>query len=146
MKYKFVLFGSVKTTQVQCPVCHEWQFQAKFCDCGESLDHELTERDRPEIRVDEPTWRERISTKTKEQVFQRDEFNCQYCGVWCYDSYILNKKSLTVDHMLPVAIGGGNKVENLVTCCFDCNMIKGSKIFKSFDEARDYIQKEKKNW
>lgn len=146
MKYKFVMFGSVKTIQVECPDCKTWQFEGKFCDCGRSLNEQLTEKERPEIRVDEPTWRDRIKRNVLQSVFERDEYTCQYCGIWCYDSYVNDPKALTVDHMLPVSVGGGNRIDNLVTCCRDCNLVKGSKLFNSFDSAREYITNEKKHW
>lgn len=48
-------------------------------------------------------------------MFKRDSFTCQYCGGEAPD-VILN-----VDHIVPVAKGGGNGLTNLVTSCFDCN-------------------------
>lgn len=53
------------------------------------------------------------------------EFRCilclscsQYCGA---------KEQLTLDHVVPSCLGGGNSWENLVTCCARCNSRKGSK-------------------
>jgi len=34
---------------------------------------------------------------------------------------------LVVDHVVPVASGGDNAVDNLVTACFDCNAGKGAR-------------------
>src|SRR6266536_3398246 len=54
-------------------------------------------------------------------VFKRDGFSCAYCG----------RKPpaviLEVDHVIPVADGGGDEYENLVTSCWDCNRGKGAK-------------------
>lgn len=52
----------------------------------------------------------------------RDEVNsdfCFYCG-----KYIKSDK--TLDHIIPVAQGGKEEVSNLVTCCHDCNTLKGN--------------------
>lgn len=54
--------------------------------------------------------------KTKRfEVFKRDGFTCQYCGA--HPPSVV----LEVDHIVPVAEGGGDEITNLVTACFDCN-------------------------
>jgi hypothetical protein len=59
---------------------------------------------------------------TKNNIFRRDSFCCQYCGKH------LDKQYLTIDHVLPKSKGGGSSWENLVTCCRVCNQLKGSKL------------------
>lgn len=62
-----------------------------------------------------------IGKRLRFQIFARDEFTCRYCG----------RKSdavqLHVDHVVPVAEGGTNDIENLVTSCVECNLGKGAK-------------------
>jgi 5-methylcytosine-specific restriction endonuclease McrA len=53
---------------------------------------------------------------SKENVFKRDGFQCQYCG---------NQKDLTLDHLIPKAKGGKTSWNNLVTACKKCNSTKG---------------------
>jgi len=53
---------------------------------------------------------------SKENVFKRDGFQCQYCG---------NQKDLTLDHLVPKAKGGKTSWNNLVTACKKCNSMKG---------------------
>jgi len=53
---------------------------------------------------------------TKENVFKRDGFQCQYCGT---------QKELTLDHLIPKAKGGKTTWSNLVTACKKCNSLKG---------------------
>lgn len=65
--------------------------------------------------------RKALSKKTRFEVFKRDKFTCQYCGKSAPDAV------LEVDHIVPVAEGGGNEVTNLVTACFDCNRGKGAR-------------------
>ncbi len=54
---------------------------------------------------------------TKLGVYRRDGHKCQYCG---------STRSLTLDHVLPKSKGGEDTWENLVTCCFPCNIKKGN--------------------
>ena len=57
----------------------------------------------------------KLSKRQRFDVFKRDLFVCQYCG---------QKPPavvLEVDHIVPVADGGGNDAHNLITACFDCN-------------------------
>lgn len=44
---------------------------------------------------------------------------CAYCGRWCDDG------ELTLDHVVPLADGGPDTLENLVLCCLACNQRKG---------------------
>ena len=65
--------------------------------------------------------RKPISKTTRFEVFKRDKFTCQYCGRSAPEVV------LEVDHINPVANGGDNSIENLVTSCFDCNRGKGKR-------------------
>lgn len=65
--------------------------------------------------------RKQLSKKTRFEVFKRDGFKCQYCGV------TPDKEVLQVDHIIPVAEGGENDIDNLITSCQPCNLGKGAK-------------------
>ena len=54
---------------------------------------------------------------TRFNVFLRDRFTCQYCGV---------RTELTFDHLVPRSRGGTTRWENVVTACSPCNLRKGS--------------------
>lgn len=62
--------------------------------------------------------RKAVSTRTRFEVFKRDEFRCQYCG------RTPPEVVLHVDHVLPVVEGGTNDPINLLTACADCNLGK----------------------
>jgi len=55
-------------------------------------------------------------TLTRQNIFKRDNFECQYCGT---------KRDLTLDHVLPSSKGGKHSWTNLVTACKRCNARKG---------------------
>ena len=64
--------------------------------------------------------RTRISF-SRRNVFLRDNFRCQYCGV------SLPRAELTTDHVLPRSLGGVSSWENVVTACSPCNLHKGGR-------------------
>jgi DNA-directed RNA polymerase subunit RPC12/RpoP len=64
--------------------------------------------------------RKPISKKKRFDVFKRDGFVCQYCGA--HPPLAV----LHVDHINPVALGGGNEADNLVTSCVSCNLGKAA--------------------
>ena len=65
--------------------------------------------------------RKGISKKTRFEVFKRDGFKCMYCGA--HPPSVL----LHIDHVVPVAGGGKNDIDNLVTACEPCNLGKGAR-------------------
>ena len=65
--------------------------------------------------------RKSLSKKTRFEVFKRDGFACQYCGAHPPSAI------LECDHIQPVAGGGSNQIDNLVTACFDCNRGKSDR-------------------
>lgn len=61
-----------------------------------------------------------VSKRTRYEVLRRDNHACRYCG------RSAPKVRLTVDHVTPVALGGGDDPSNLVAACADCNAGKSS--------------------
>jgi 5-methylcytosine-specific restriction endonuclease McrA len=57
---------------------------------------------------------------SKQNVFLRDQYRCQYCGT------DVQKRYATLDHVLPVSHGGKSIWENTVCACGDCNSRKGN--------------------
>lgn len=55
------------------------------------------------------------------EIFKRDLFTCQYCGG--QPPAVV----LVVDHIDPVAGGGADTVDNLITACETCNQGKASR-------------------
>jgi len=79
-----------------------------------------------------------LTSEEGRQVLERDLYRCQYCGLDGLSSFE-NSLVMTVDFVLPRARKGKKDPNNLVAACRACNVIKGSRIFKSFDEAKAYI-------
>jgi hypothetical protein len=69
---------------------------------------------------DEAVGRKPLGKKLRFEVFKRDRFVCRYCG------QTPPEVVLEIDHIIPLAAGGTNEVDNLVTACFPCNRGKGA--------------------
>jgi len=54
---------------------------------------------------------------TRANIYKRDNHQCVYCGA-------NERKSLTLDHVIPKSKGGRDTWENLVTSCQICNSEK----------------------
>lgn len=75
----------------------------------------------PTMELEQPAPRNKrqpVSTRTALEVFERDDYACRHCG---------SRRQLTVDHIIPVARGGGNAFDNLQTLCRSCNSSKGTR-------------------
>lgn len=59
---------------------------------------------------------------TRENIFQRDRFICQYCGK------NFEPRHLNIDHVIPRDKGGATNWENVVTSCVPCNSRKANKL------------------
>ena len=54
-------------------------------------------------------------------IYARDGFMCQYCGVRTVRS------ELNLDHVVPRSLGGKSTWQNVVCSCLDCNRRKGGR-------------------
>jgi len=66
--------------------------------------------------------RDPIPEALRWEVFARDNFACKQCGIRAF---------LTVDHVIPVILGGLTVISNLQTLCRSCNSRKGAKVVTS---------------
>lgn len=79
--------------------------------------------------------RKPIPKSLRFEVFKRDKFTCQYCGLSAPEVI------LEVDHIKPVSKGGTNDILNLVTSCRDCNRGKTNKVLS--DNSTVVVQKKR---
>ena len=61
-----------------------------------------------------------VTKRTRYEVLRRDGHKCRYCGLEASET------ELTVDHVIPVSLGGADTPDNLVAACRDCNAGKAS--------------------
>ena len=61
-----------------------------------------------------------ISGAVQQKVWARDNFTCLYCGKK------MGEVQLSIDHFVPVELGGADRPENYASSCRKCNKAKGS--------------------
>lgn len=71
-------------------------------------------------------------TFSRRNVFKRDHFTCQYCGIQP------GSEELTIDHVVPRSQGGQSSWENCVLACVECN---GRKADRTPEQARMMLRK-----
>ena len=59
---------------------------------------------------------------SRETLFERDDYRCQYCGNHFEESL------LNMDHVIPKDRGGRTSWENIVTSCIKCNSRKANRL------------------
>ena len=79
-----------------------------------------------------------VSQAESLKILERDHFCCRYCGLDGRASFE-NALIMSVDFVVPRAHKGKKDPSNLVACCRPCNMIKGTHVYKDFDDARVHI-------
>lgn len=82
---------------------------------------ELVKAYRDELGSEYRKWRPKpnnrpgVKPRVRFRILQRDGFRCHYCGAGP------EQDRLVVDHVVPVAKGGSDDDDNLVTACATCN-------------------------
>lgn len=61
---------------------------------------------------------------SKYNIMLRDRFKCQYCGT------SVDRATVSMDHVIPVSLGGDTSWHNIVCSCMPCNTRKGSKLIQ----------------
>ena len=72
------------------------------------------------------------------ETYRCDGFKCVYCG----KDLLADSDALllaTVDHVIPLAAGGGDGWANRATCCCACNRLKGCTAVRSIEVGRQVI-------
>jgi hypothetical protein len=60
-----------------------------------------------------------ISGAVQQKIWVRDGCKCMYCGA------TMGKAQLTIDHFVPLEMGGKNDTSNYLSACRKCNKDKG---------------------
>ena len=79
-----------------------------------------------------------VTREEGQRILERDEYRCQYCGLDGMASFE-NALAMSVDFVVPRARKGKKDERNLVACCRSCNLIKGKRVYRSFEDAKAYV-------
>jgi 5-methylcytosine-specific restriction endonuclease McrA len=82
---------------------------------------------------------------TRNNIYARDGFKCQYCGRSAEEEENLNKCDLTFDHVVPKSRDGKTTWTNIVTCCKECNLTKGDDLLEDIDLELDKEPRKPRN-
>ena len=70
-----------------------------------------------------------LPNRVREKILARDNHTCRYCGA--------SNVPMHIDHIKPVSKGGTDALGNLTAACAPCNLSKGSKTVKEWEEVRN---------
>lgn len=80
------------------------------------------------IRDHQKRAKDKFSKSIWEMVCQKYSNSCVYCGT---------KDNITIEHRLPVSLGGNNSFHNLAPACLSCNSSKRNKTESDYRAWRD---------
>ena len=72
--------------------------------------------------------RRKYSLEERKIIYNRSDRCCALCG------QTLSLKSLTLDHIVPLSLGGEDSMENLQAVCFACNQLKSNILPDAFTD------------
>ena len=82
---------------------------------------------------------ERLSLLTpakKRKILERDDYCCAYCF----------GPADQVDHIIPLSYIRDESDENLVACCWLCNLLASDFVFHTLSQKREFIRKKRYNY
>jgi 5-methylcytosine-specific restriction endonuclease McrA len=71
----------------------------------------------------------------------RNAVSCVYCGIKFPPDGLLAPRSpfsKSLDHIVPLKVGGTHSIVNVVICCWECNGKKGSKRLEEWEEWQSW--------
>jgi hypothetical protein len=77
----------------------------------------------------------RLTDVQRTRILEKYDYLCVYCM----------READSVDHIIPWSYLHDSNDENLVACCMECNLIAGDKVFFSFAEKYQYIDRVRKH-
>lgn len=80
----------------------------------------------------------------RDQIMMRDGVGCCYCGTTLQIRRPDDKNYATIEHVVPVALGGSHALTNLKLCCLKCNSERGKKMSRSRDNVVHLVATKRK--
>jgi len=74
----------------------------------------------------------KLTKEVRDSVFEAGDWRCHYCDVRVKKTKKLCRTTATIDHIVAVANGGDNRMDNLITACLSCNSRKNAKPYAEY--------------
>lgn len=121
---------SHRLTSGQCRTCKQW-FVSQHLDVTCSTPcAKRYRRDQAHAAEHRRKARKRqafVANVYRKKIFERDGYRCHLCGKKTKkDQVVPHPKAPTIDHVIPLAVGGTHEPSNCRTACFLCNATKGA--------------------
>lgn len=133
----------ISLKEVQCPCCQKKFFgktiKSKCADC-------LKEKRKESIRLTRKSRRKRLNDKTfsarcrkygvkyepvnRIKVYEKDKYKCYLCKRKVVISDEYRPDQATLDHIVPLSLGGSHTYDNVRTCCMLCNGKRSNNVSK----------------
>ena len=123
--------GTGQYTSGKCRTCNAWftiknQGQTCSLEC-----QKVYEAHRARVHRDRRRARQRDAYRAdvhRTKVYTSDGYRCHLCGKKTDPTKsVPHPKAPTIDHVIPLAVGGTHEPSNCRTACFLCNATKGHK-------------------
>ena len=118
--------GDVPLLELPLEEWSDWLQRSDVPEIFASTDGGLTKAFHRKVRYE-------ISGAVQQKVWVADEFKCIYCN------RPMGEVQLTIDHFIPLELGGVNNQTNYLSACRKCNKEKGSQDPKDFLDPQKFL-------
>lgn len=130
--------GDVFLIQTECPKCRfgfmTGTSNVQCPECPETTEHWCLVIPKTRVRLLAGSKRKnKIGKAVIRKIIAAHGMSCAYC------SEDLDLKTFHIDHVVPLAVGGTNNLDNLCLSCPACNLAGGARAFATFAIKKDYI-------
>lgn len=148
-RFHMAVYGTTKMLRGYCPVCKAMALIVgdEYQCCDTKIPRDFNGLDKsPKRMVEAEQVRRRPSKQAIRTMLEKQENKCAYCEIAFGTPFIhprtgkLRLTKVCYDHFIPYAYSQDNRDINFVCACSACNGIKSDKIFKTIEEARDYVR------
>lgn len=142
MRKKYAYYGDVKLIRAYCHSCKSRAIvlDDKLQCCDKKVPKTGSGSERMSMASGR---RKKPPKKIQKQLIEKQENKCFYCNMEIGSLYMRKGKvKMTIihwDHLVPFAYLQGNPNNNWVLSCNVCNICKGSKVFETVEDAKDYL-------
>ena len=145
-KLHVAIYGSTRMLRGYCPHCKDMALIVneiyQCCDLEVSKNNILKRQKR---MIEAEQVRRRPSTEAIRKMIALQGDKCLYCLIEFNTPYLHPRKKtimhtkMCYDHFVPFKYSQDNRDVNFVLACGTCNGIKSDLVFKTVEEARDYV-------